>query len=91
MIPSHVIELNPLQSEKFLQRSSSSEPAAARQSIFRCFWLEILEYKESYHCILVPLKHGIDRLGELGTTRFVNTNSVYTADTWKQVKPSRDL
>lgn len=77
MIPSHVIELNPLRSEKFLQRPSSSEPAAARQSIFRWgFWLEILEYNEAYFRIPVPLKHGIDRFGQLGTARFVDTASI---------------
>lgn len=78
MIPFHVIKLDTLWSEQFLQCPASCKPSALGQRLRRYApRRQVHEVYIAYNCRLIPLKHRIDRLGQLRTARFVDAASVY--------------
>jgi hypothetical protein len=77
IIPRHVVELNHLGSNQFLEGPASGKPAAPGESILiRHIWWKIVEGNIAYSRIHIPLKHGVDRFDELCAARFVDTTCI---------------
>lgn len=77
-LPAGVEEVHSIRSKQFLQCPATGPVAAAFETFkVNVVVLKVLEVDETNGRTLVPVKHGIDRLGQLSRTLFVDAVGIH--------------